>query len=173
MIVTIRIRQDFVNEMLVDLRRPHEFAHERVGFLYCKQTALSSGPLLLAYAYDPIRDDQYISDDTVGARFDSSSIRHAMQVALQHEVAVFHVHLHDHTGQPGFSRTDTREMQALMPCFVNVQPERVHGAFILSRNSATARVWSSDAPNGTAVQRITFVGSKMTFITAPHDQRSL
>lgn len=173
MTVTIRIRQDLVDAMLVDLRRPHEFAHERVGFMYCRQSALSSGPLLLAYAYEPIHDDQYISDDSVGARFDSSSIRHAMQRALQDEIAVLHVHLHNHAGQPGFSRTDAREMQALMPCFVNVQPQRVHGALVLSLNSAAARIWSTDAPDGAPVQKITFVGSKMTFVTGPHEQRPI
>jgi hypothetical protein len=171
MTVTLRIRQDLVAAMLADLRRPHEFAYERVGFMYCKQTALTSGCLLLAYAYEPIRDDQYIVDDTVGARFDSASIRHAMQFALQHEVAVFHVHLHEHAGPPRFSGTDTREMQALMPCFVNVQPDRVHGALILSTNSASASAWSTDVQEGTPVQKIAFVGPQMTLIGQSHETR--
>jgi hypothetical protein len=173
MSITVRIRQDLIDKILVDLRRPHAFAHERVGFMYCKQSALAAGPLLLAYAYEPIRDDQYLEDDSVGARFDSSSIRQAMQFALQHEVAVFHVHLHDHVGRPGFSRTDTREMQALMPCFVNVQPNRVHGALVLSANSAVAQVWSTDTSHGVMVQKITFVGPAITFITDTYDKRTV
>jgi hypothetical protein len=146
--------------MVADLRRPHEFAYERVGFLFCKQSKTPSGVLLLAFKYSPIRDDQYIRDESVGARFDSSSIREAMQIALSEGVCAFHVHLHDHRGIPRLSGTDVREMQALIPCFVNVRPDRVHGALVLSSDSATANGWSSTQPQGDKV-RVTVVGSTL------------
>src|SRR5205823_14251042 len=40
------------------------------GFIYCRQSTLRSGNLLLPYKYKPIRDDQYLEDHTVGARFE-------------------------------------------------------------------------------------------------------
>lgn len=156
----LRMTHSMFAKIVADLRRPHEFAYERVGFLFCKQSRTPSGVLLLAFKYGPIRDDQYIRDESVGARFDSSSIRDAMQVALSEGVSVFHVHLHDHTGKPRFSGTDVREMQALMPCFVNVRPDRVHGALVMSLDSATANGWSA-SQSGAEKVRVTVVGSML------------
>lgn len=152
----LRMTHSMFARMVADLRPPHEFAYERVGFLFCKQSGTPSGVLLLASRYAPIRDDQYIRDESVGARFDSSSIREAMQIALSEGVCAFHVHLHDHRGIPRLSGTDVREMQALIPCFVNVRPDRVHGALVLSSDSATANGWSSTQPQGEKV-RVTVV----------------
>lgn len=171
MTTKLRISTQMIETMLADLRRPHAFAYERVGFLYCKQSALPSGHLLLAIRYEPIRDDQYIEDTSVGARFDSSSIRTAMQVALSESLAALHVHLHDHRGVPGFSSTDRREMQALMPCFVNLCPDCLHGAIVLSCDSAIGRVWATNITNGRAVDKITFVGPIMKFMRNGDDER--
>lgn len=160
--ITLRISSTLSDEMLRDLRRPHLYAAERVGFMFCRQSALRSGKLLLAYKYEPIRDDQYLEDHTVGARFDGSSIREAMQMALEEGFSVFHVHLHEHRGQPRLSGVDRREMQQIMPCFVNVRPDRIHGALVLSLDSAFARVWGIDlSPNGQAPDKISLVGSRI------------
>jgi hypothetical protein len=160
--ITLRITDTLFAEMVGDLRRPHEFAHERVGFVFCRQSPLRSGNLLLAYNYKPIRDDQYLEDCTVGARFDGSCIREAMQTALTEGCSVFHVHLHEHNGQPRFSGVDTREMQQVMPCFVNLRPDRLHGALILSRDSAFARVWGTALPpTGQIPDRLSLVGPRM------------
>jgi hypothetical protein len=158
--VKLRMTHSMFGKMIADLRRPHGFAYERVGFLFCKQSSTSSGALLLAFKYVPIRDEQYIRDESVGARFDSSSIREAMQVALSEGVGAFHVHLHDHAGTPRLSGVDVREMQALIPCFVNVCPDRVHGALVLSLDSATANGWSSGESQGEKV-RVSVVGSTL------------
>jgi hypothetical protein len=160
--VRLRITRQFFARMSADLQRPHDFAYERVGFMFCKQSKIPSGILLLPYKYEPIRDNQYIADETVGARFDSSSIREAMQIALAEGSSAFHVHVHSHKGIPGFSGTDSREMQALMPCFVNVRPDRVHGALVLSLDSAIAKVWSVDQSQGQQI-RITVIGAMMKF----------
>lgn len=164
MTVKLRIPTKLVQIMLTDLSRPHDFAHERVGFVYCRQSMYPSGSLVLPYKYEPIGDDQYIEDETVGARFNSSSIRAAMQVALTERASTFHVHLHGHSGTPRFSAIDNREMQALIPCFVNVCPDRVHGALVLSLDSATGKAWSVDWQDARPLSRITFVGTRMKFI---------
>jgi len=160
--ITLRIPNTLSDEMLRDLRRPHRYATERVGFMFCRQSALRSGNLLLAYKYEPIRDDQYLEDHTVGARFDGSSIREAMQTALAEGSSVFHVHLHEHMGQPRFSGVDRREMQQIMPCFVNVRPDRIHGALVLSADSGFAHVWGADlSPKGQPPDKISLVGSRI------------
>jgi hypothetical protein len=160
--ITLRISNTLFEEMLRDLRRPHQYAGERVGFMHCKQSALRSGNLLLAYKYEPIRDDQYVEDHTVGARFNGSSIREAMQMALTEGSSVFHVHLHEHRGQPRFSGVDRREMQQIMPCFVNLRPDRLHGALVLSFDSAFAHVWGTDlAPKGKTPDKLSLVGSRI------------
>ena len=116
--ITVRISSVLFQEMVDDLRRPHAFAHERVGFMHCRASTLRDGKLLLAYKYEAIRDEQYLEDRTVGARFDGSCIREAMQMALSEGSSVFHVHLHEHRGRPRFSLIDRNEMQQIMPCFV-------------------------------------------------------
>lgn len=157
--IRLRLSESLVGMVREDLQRPHVFALERVGFLCCRQSGVPSGHLLLAYKYAPVGDDHYIADDSVGARFDAAAIRMGMQLALTEKAAVFHVHVHPHAGVPRFSRVDTREMSALMPCFVNVCPNRLHGALVLSGDRACAQVWGTELPSGGApVTRITEVG---------------
>lgn len=158
--IRLRIRHDLLASILADLRRPHPFAMERIGYLCCSQSDLPSGPLLLAYRYEPIEDEHYIEDETVGAKFDSGAIRKGMQLALSEQAAMFHVHVHPHRGVPRFSRVDEREMSALMPCFVNVCPDLLHGAIVFSADRACARVWGRPyPPAGARVDRITSVGA--------------
>jgi hypothetical protein len=164
--IRLRLSESLVGMVRDDLHRPHPFALERVGFLCCRQSGVPSGRLLLAYKYVPVCDDHYIRDDSVGARFDAAAIRMGMQLALAENAAVFHLHLHSHVGLPRFSRVDTREMSALMPCFVNVCPIRLHGALVLSEDRACARVWGVELPSeGTAVTRITEVGSSVRVLS--------
>jgi hypothetical protein len=162
--ITLKISGNLIEQMLEDLRRPHPLAAERVGFLFFRQSSLHRGNLLLAQQYRPIRDDQYLEDDSVGARFDGSAIREAMQCALSEGSSAFHVHLHEHRGVPGFSGVDRREMQQIMPCFVNLCPERLHGAFVLSADAVAARVWGAGLlPQGQSPDKITVVGPHMRF----------
>jgi hypothetical protein len=162
--ITLRIPNNLFDEMRRDLRRPHQYAFERVGFMHCRQSNLRSGKLLLAYRYQPIRDDQYLEDHTVGARFNGSSIRDAMQAALTEGSSAFHVHLHEHKGQPRLSGVDRREMRQIMPCFVNLCPDQLHGALVISADSAFAQVWGTDlAREGQPADRLSLVGSRLKF----------
>ena len=157
--IRLRMTTMLLEAMLADLRRPHPFAFERIGFLCCRQSRVPSGYLLLGYRYVSIDDDRYIRDKSVGARFDATAIRTGMQLALTESATIFHVHVHEHAGVPLMSRVDAREMQQLMPCFVNVCPERLHGALVLSADRAYARVWGMALEtSGIDVSRITSVG---------------
>jgi hypothetical protein len=89
-----------------------------------------------------------------------------MQMALTENAAVFHVHLHDHMGRPRMSLVDSEEMQQLMPCFVNLCPNRMHGALVLSANRAYARTWGTALePEGVDVARITSVGNTIKVLS--------
>lgn len=45
-------------------------------------------------------------------------------------VSMVHVHLQEHRGRPGFSRTDLSENALFVPDFWNVQPNLPHGAVV-------------------------------------------
>lgn len=164
--IRLRMITTLLEEMRADLRRPHPFAFERIGFLCCRQSKVPSGYLLLGYRYVALDDDRYIRDKSVGARFDATAIRTGMQLALTEHATIFHVHAHEHDGVPRMSRVDAREMQQIMPCFVNVCPERLHGALILSADRAYARVWGTVLETGgVGVSRITSVGDVMKVLS--------
>lgn len=158
--IRLRMQQVLYKSMVEDLERPHAYAAERIGFMCCRQMSTPSGVLLLGYRYEAIDDDRYIPDGTVGAKFDSTAIRFGMQLALTEQASILHVHIHGHRGVPRLSRVDEREMAALMPCFVNVCPDKVHGALVLSTDRACARIWGTTYPNkGAQADRITVIGS--------------
>jgi hypothetical protein len=164
--IRLRIPTPLIVAMLADLRRPHAIAHERIGFLACRQSDTPQGRLLLGYLYAPVDDDCYLRDEAVGARFDNRAIRAGMQLALTEKASVMHVHVHNHQGEPRMSRVDAREMQGLMPCFVNVCPQRVHGALILSADRAFAQLWGTSLPgNGAKVSRITSVSDRVRMLS--------
>jgi hypothetical protein len=52
------------------------------------------------------------------------------------------VHIHDHSGRPGFSFVDERSMREFVPGFFNVCPSCPHGAMVFSRDSAVGAIWT-------------------------------
>lgn len=159
----LRIVRSFLDEVLSDLRRRHEFAFERVGFLLCRTGTTRHGTLILPFDYHPVFDDEYLDDQSVGARIGSSAIRRAMQVALEEDVTLLHVHLHDHKGQPSMSRIDKAESQKLIPSFFNVRPNLPHGALILSNDSAGLWVWPSKGERSVFADEVSIIGNPITF----------
>src|SRR5437870_3462700 len=98
---------DYVRE---DLRRPHPFAFERVGFVSARLGNRGTNEtLVLATNYYPIADENYIDDPHSGARINSAAIRDAMQCVLDTGDGLFHVHCHKHRGKPKFSLMDLDE----------------------------------------------------------------
>ncbi|HLH93956.1 MAG TPA: hypothetical protein VKW08_02450 [Xanthobacteraceae bacterium] len=124
-----------------DLRRPHAFAHERIGFIAAGLAAAHDNLLILARAYRPVPDDQYLRDASVGAMISAQAIRAARQWAMDDRAAIFHVHSHGGRGVPGFSGVDKRENAKFVPNFVAVAPHAVHGAIVLSDTAAFGQVW--------------------------------
>ena len=140
MSITIRLTRKLYEEVLSDLRRPHAHAAERVGFLYGR-LASPIDPLILMTRYSPVPDEHYLLDFDVGARINGDAIRAAMQGVVDSGEGVFHTHLHEWPGRPGFSLADNKELPKLVPAFQAVGRTQASGLFLLSPDSAIADVW--------------------------------
>ena len=144
MTVRFKITAALLAAVREDVRRPHPFAHERVGFISAGlSSSRDDGLLVLAQEYRPVTDDEYLRDPTVGAMIGPDAIRNALQWALQDGVAVFHVHTHGGSGIPGFSGIDLRESAKFVPDFFKVAPQCAHGAIVLSDTAARGLIWFS------------------------------
>jgi hypothetical protein len=160
-----KISRKLLDEIRIDLSRPHSFAFERVGFITCRVGKLEEGGwVLLAANYNPVEDEDYVDDDSVGAMIGSAAIRKMMQRAYDEPYAVVHVHMHDHRGRSGPSITDAREMSKLIPNFWNVRRKFPHAAVILSRDSMSGTVWDPSTKAKFPIEDFTVVGTPMLFI---------
>jgi hypothetical protein len=139
--IRFKITSALLADIRADLRRPHAFAHERVGFITAGLAAAHDELMILARGYEPLRDDEYLPDPRVGAMMGEQAIRRARQRAMDSGAALFHVHTHGGSGVPGFSGVDNRENARFVPNFVSVAPQSVHGAIVLSNTAAFGQVW--------------------------------
>ena len=138
----IRLTRQLFYDMHADLRRPHPFARERIGFVFGRlANATSPWPLVLLTRYVPLADARYVPDWTVGARFDAEAVRFAMQEVVTHDEGCFVVHAHDWPSRPRFSITDQRELPPVVRSFRNVGRQHPHGLVLLSPDSATSEIW--------------------------------
>lgn len=138
-----RATAPFMTAVRRDLVRPHQFAHERVGFITVKAAAGADHVALLAQDYFPVDDGDYVNDRTVGAMIGQEALRKSLDLALLNPVGVFHVHMHLLPEQRlWFSRIDLSEQRKFVPDFFKVRPEMPHGALVLSPQSAAGIVWT-------------------------------
>lgn len=163
--VAFRLTRNLLSEVIDDLRRPHRFAAERVGFLSCKVGKLKpSGWVVLAHAFHSVNDDDYLDDCSVGAMMGPAAIRKAMQIALNNEVGMFHVHIHGHSGRPRFSGTDLRETAKFVPDFWHVRPHMIHGAIVLSLDSMAGLCWHPQRAAPIRISAFSVVGAPMSLL---------
>jgi len=169
--IQFKITRDLVNQVRADLKRPHPYAAERVGFISCRVGALpAGGVVVLAHDYLPVPDEDYIQDDTVGAMMGPAAIRMAMQYAHKQSAGMFHVHMHDHRGAPWFSQIDLSEYAKFVPDFWNVRPEMPHGALVLSLDSVAGACLIQTTRKMVRISNITIVGAPLLKIMAEmHD----
>lgn len=157
--IVFKATEVLVTSIRVDLHRPHPFAAERVGFVSCRVGALTKfGLIVLALNYYPVEDSDYVDGPTVGAMMGPGAIRKALQFAYNNEVGIFHVHIHDHRGQPRPSSIDLKEAAKFVPDFWHVRPHMPHGILVLSRNSATGLCWYPGKSKPMAITEFKFVG---------------
>ena len=153
-----KIQRRLLDEIQADLSRPHPFAAERVGFISCKVAAHDESNVVLAQSYLPVRDDHYEDDPSVGAMLNGAAFRAALQHSYRSRTAIFHVHRHEHRGQPQFSRIDVREARRFVPDFWKVQPSLPHGAIVLSHDRMHGLCWLPGRPMPLPFANYTVVG---------------
>jgi hypothetical protein len=137
-----KIQKRMLDEIHADLSRPHPFAAERVGFISCKIASIdTSSVAVLAQTYLPVADDHYEDDPSVGAMLNGAAFRAALQHSYRSRTAIFHVHRHEHRGQPRFSHVDIGEAKRFVPDFWKVQPAFPHGVIVLSHDRMHGLCW--------------------------------
>ncbi len=167
MTITFKIPQGLFSEIHRDLSRPHGFAAERVGFIACGASAFGAdGLLLLGDTYHPVAERHYVDDPRVGAMMNSDAIRSALEIAYNRNVAMFHVHRHEHYGKPGFSRVDRRESARFVPDFFKVRPVLPHGVLVLSHDSMAGLCWLARNKHPVEIQEFVVVGTKVPSLRA-------
>ena len=163
--VEIRLTGSLHEEILRDLARLHPFAGERVGFVFGRVGSLANGAkLVLLNRYHSIPDDQYIDDETVGARIGSDALTWATQAVYYGRPAgegIFHIHVHPHLGETGMSPVDRREIPKLVPGFQSVGREAMHGIIILSRDHGSGWVWLPGREEPVAADTISVIGKPL------------
>lgn len=166
--IELRIPTPMLSDILRDLRRPHEFAAERVGFVFfhCGWSAKST-LLLLAAQYQSVSNTDYIDDSRFGALIGSGAFRSLFETLMSTGCGALHTHIHEHRGQPAPSSTDLRESSRFVPDFFHANPARPHGTLILSQNSASGRVWLPGRLKVRPIHSIKVVGRPVQYIGGP------
>jgi hypothetical protein len=148
----------------IDLKRRHEFAYERVGFIACRAAKIPHGILVLAQSYVPLEDHCYARDHSVGARITSSAIRGAMQLSLDSGFSMFCVHMHEHFGIPRPSEIDIDAGKRLMPDFFGVTSWMPHGIIILSDDQAFGMCWLARESEPISFETISTSGAPIRLV---------
>ncbi len=158
--IFLRITRKLLEEIHTDLSRPHPYAFERVAFVSCTVAEQGHGDLLLlASTLHPIADLDYEVDFTAGAMLGAGAFRKALQYSFSHSVAMFHIHRHEHVGQPAFSSFDIRESACFVPDFWNVQPKFPHGTLLLSHDSMSGLIWLPETQKATSMSGFSIIGN--------------
>jgi len=139
--VTIKISGRMLDEVRIDLARPHPFAWERVGFLTASAAKIPRGLLLLVDKYLSVEDEDYEQNDIVGAQIGSDAMRKAVQLAYRPKRALLHIHTHGGYGKPHFSGVDLRSADEFIPGLFSPIPSMPHGLLVLSDDEASGKLW--------------------------------
>jgi hypothetical protein len=157
--VLFKLSTPMLESIRTDLRRPHHFAAERVGFLTCGAGALASaGIVILAGEYLSVPDEDYLDDPRYGALLGERAWRRILQHAFNRPVGCFHVHVHDVRGRVAFSSVDLREQAAFVPDFFNVQPGMPHGAIVIGQDDLVGRCWLPGEAAPRVINEFTIIG---------------
>lgn len=139
-------------------------ATERVSFAYGRCGKLADGEVVLLAKVVDVHDDDYEDDASVGARINSTAIQKALQRALDLRAAAFHLHLHDHSGVPWFSRVDLHELPEVVRPFGVLVPEQPYGLILLSADAGVGLIWHRGEEKPTVAHEVTFVGAPLALL---------
>ena len=166
--VLFRAAEAFMADVRRDLMRPHEFAHERIGFITTRAAAGRDHLVVLAEAYHPVADEDYVHDPRVGARIGQEALRKALNLALLNPVGVLHVHMHMEGTRLWFSHIDLTEQLKYVPDFFKVRRTMPHGALVLSPRSVAGRIWF-DGRRISPISEFNISGPQLQIICAARD----
>ncbi len=160
----LRIPNTIADRVRDDLRRPHRFAAERIGFLSAAVGPTEAGLVIVAAEYYTVADEHYVPGRGAGGRIGVQAIREAMTRAIASGLGIFHVHLHEHSGVPSFSPTDRAEQTRLVQSLNAASPNRPHGMIVLSADGANAWIWMPGETVPSVPARLALVGYPMHLV---------
>lgn len=165
----VKIPARLLADIRHDLDRRHAFAYERVGFITAGAVLRDNGDLVLfAREYQPVEDDDYINDPSVGAQIGSEAMRKGLQLAYRPRSALLHVHTHGGSGRPEFSGVDLKSGGEFVPGFFNAISRLPHGIIVLSDDSASGLLWLGPKRRPTYIAGFTAIGApQQKFGTRP------
>lgn len=165
MTIHLKIPRELYTEIKDDLNRKHEYAYERVGFVFGKVGVINkNNQIVILSQYLTVADKNYIDDPRVGASINSEAIRIVLQKALNEASCVFHVHTHSWKGKPELSSSDIKGIIPLLPSFFAINPSGIHGILLLSQDSVAAWILLSNSNNITRISRISIIGYPIELI---------
>jgi hypothetical protein len=163
--VELRIPAPMLSDILHALRRPHEFAAERVGFVFVQCAwMVKSSLILLATHSQEVADHDYIDDPRFGALIGAGAFRTLFEELLKSGGGALHTHIHEHAGRPSPSATDRNESAKFVPDFFHANPARPHGTLILSQDSASGCVWLPGRSRAMPIGAIKVIGRPLQYI---------
>lgn len=138
---TFNVPMKLFLESLIDLKKPHAFAHERIGFFIC---SIESSKLT-ALDWLSIKDQDYVQNDFVGAMIGETAMECIMKRAFAEQKCLMHFHLHEFQKSPSFSRVDLVSLQdEMIPSLFNFSKLGPHGALIKGTHTFSAMLFCSD-----------------------------
>jgi len=163
--VTIRISQKLYADALLDLRRPHPFAYERIGFFSSSTVQLDTENYLVFLTdFHSIPDEHYVENPEVGACIGTEAIRAAMQRSLKFNKGQLHTHIHGHAGRPRPSKDDLEGVPPITRSLSLTSPGQTSGYLILSQDSAWAELHLAKTGLTAEADKITVPGFPLQFL---------
>lgn len=161
----LKLTKNLYDHMVEDLERPHDFAFERVGFVYAKMAKVKDGSdqdfMVFLHDYEPVDDENYIKDGSVGAKINSTAIRKSLQRVLKNNEGCFHVHMHPFRSKLGLSLTDKKGILPLVKSFKSAGPDCCHGVLLLGIDDILSYVSLPESEGLVAVSKISVIGYPM------------
>ena len=141
MSVRVRLRRDLFDAMVADLRRPHPFALERVGFLYGKLARALDLRLVIPFEYVPVPDEQYLDEPDAAATINADALFDAHQRTRRAQDCCLHVHMHLGEGSTWFGTTDLKTLRRIGPSLQRMAKGGAHGGLVLTLSTASTLLW--------------------------------
>jgi len=160
--VSLKIMRGLLEHVRQDLKRPHSFAYERVGFLIASAAGTPRGILLTICDYQPVDDEDYERNESVGAEIGSDAMRKAVQAAYRPQRTLLHVHTHGGLGRPEFSSVDLISAEEFVPGFFYPVPKMPHGLLVLSDDDASGLYWQQPEQKPETISDFIIVGGPYT-----------